>query len=324
MAFAAPILCTIARNKLTPGLSQNIAVTSGFIIGFALTVVADAWTSNIIEDAFAAHSSMWQNKATLDPKNQPNPVVVLANGFVVFGIYFLIAGGVAFIRFWREPQRLAKHLASLELTSAKAEKHSAERRLSMLQAQIEPHFLFNTLASVKSVLRENPALAESTINDLVDYLRSSIPRFEGDTQIKQVSLAEQIELCGKYLKIMQLRLGERLTFDTYIDENIAERPFPPLVIISLVENAIKHGIEPKPEGGKISVTARSSQQEIVITVEDSGVGLMHKDNSLSTGVGLENIRNQLNLLYDEGASIELTDNRHGGTTATLRVRGRAL
>lgn len=319
MALIGPTLATLARSKIASGTKQQVCVTTAAIVGFAMAAVADGWSSGIIEAGFKEHATTSKDLLDAASKLEQTTTIRLIDALVGSLIYFWLSGGIAFIRYWREPIKMVAFNSAQELSAVKADKHAAEARLSMLQAQIEPHFLFNSLASVKSVLRENPELAESTINDLVDYLRSSIPRFNGSDQVQQVTLEEQINLCEKYLKVMQLRMGNRLTYEVEIRDDVGSRPFPPLIVVSLVENAIKHGLEPKTEGGHTAIHAHQQGQDILVTVEDSGIGLLGDSNTLSTGLGLENIRNQLHVLYADKAKLELTGNEQGGVTASLRI-----
>ena len=320
MVITGATLATLSRTYIKFGTLQRVFVTLAMFAGILGAALFDSWSSAKIEASFKAHSQQSRPLIEAAEEHESSMPAQVINSLFALGLYFWLAGGLAYIRYWREPGELAAHMAALELTEAKADKHAAQAQLSVLQAQIEPHFLFNTLASVKSVMRADPALAESTIDDLVDYLRASIPRLDGDHRVQPVSLKKQIELCRKYLKIMQLRMGERLEFDTQVSADVEDVSFPPLVVISLVENAIKHGLEPKPEGGKISIQASNDEQTLQIEVIDSGIGLDNQVTAgLSSGVGLRNIREQLRVLYGDLAELEICGNPSGGVTATLRI-----
>jgi sensor histidine kinase YesM len=151
--------------------------------------------------------------------------------------------------FWMNAQR-ARELARL-----RQEKNEADLRLTVLQAQVEPHFLFNTLASIHSLIRPDPIRAEATIEALVDHLRATMPKFRAEIGSTHSTLAQQIEVCWSYLAVMKVRMGHRLRYAVDVPECLRSHTFPPLMLISLVENAIKHGIEPSPSGGNIVMSA---------------------------------------------------------------------
>jgi two-component sensor histidine kinase len=325
MVITGATLATLSRTYIKFGTLQRVFVTLSMFAGILGAALFDSWSSSKIEDSFKAHSENSRQIIEATTEQQLGMPAQVINALFGLGLYFWLAGGIAYIRYWREPAQLAGHNSALELTAAKADKHAVQAQLSVLQAQIEPHFLFNTLASVKSVLRADPALAESTIDDLVDYLRASIPRLDGNHRVQPVSLKQQVELCRKYLKIMQLRMGERLEFETKVSFDVEHVEFPPLVVISLVENAIKHGIEPKLSGGKITIQADNVEQALQVDVIDSGVGLNNQVTAgLSSGVGLRNIREQLRVLYGDRAELEISGNSSGGVTATLRILNEAV
>ncbi|MCH2189584.1 MAG: histidine kinase [Gammaproteobacteria bacterium] len=321
MTLIGATSATIARTKIAPGLTQQIAVSSALVFGVVAAGLADGWSSMRIEEAFLNHSSSQKEaiKATLDTKNNSTSILLL-DAAVGTLIYFWLAGGIAFIRYWREPSLMARHLSDIEMSQLKASRSDIQARLTMLQAQIEPHFLFNSLASIKSMVRQNPELAEKSIANLVDYLRASVPRLDKSQSAKPNTLMEQIDLCEKYLKVMELRMGDRLVFDCAISPNIESLEFPPLILLSLVENAIKHGIEPKPEGGRVSITAETRSNDIVIKVIDTGIGLNQKSVTHCAGVGLANINDQLQVLYQGQAKLHLEQNQTGGVTAMITIK----
>jgi len=179
--------------------------------------------------------------------------------------------------------------------------------------------LFNSLASVKSVIRDKPELAEKTIDNLVDYLRASIPRFGDDDRIQTATLGQQIELCAKYLDVMKLRLGDRLSYSMNVEPEVAGHVFPPLVITSLVENAIKHGIEPSTSGGTVTISAAHEGKDLLIRVTDTGVGLGHQNQGSSSGLGLANIKEQLAVLYGGLAKLDLSADEAGVVCASIKI-----
>ena len=182
----------------------------------------------------------------------------------------------------------------------------AEARLSVLQAQIEPHFLFNALSNLQLLIAEDPAAAQQMTAALARYLRQSMPRERGDGS----TLRQQLELSRAYLDIMRIRMGQRLLYRIRAEDDVLTAPFPPLLMATLIENAIKHGIEPKPGGGHVEVDARRDGTRLVVTVSDDGVGFS-PDAASGHGVGLANTRARLAALYGDAASLDLGDNAPG-------------
>lgn len=193
----------------------------------------------------------------------------------------------------------------------------AQAQLKMLQAQIEPHFLFNTLASVQQLVRKDAQLADFLLTQLIRYLRDAMPDIRGAGS----TLGREFGLVEAYLNIARVRMGGRLEVDVTIPEALADISFPPLVTHTLVENAIKHGVEPKPGPVKISVTAAEIQESgipyVEIQVVDNGVGFGGAE-TMGTGVGLRNIRERLAGLYGGQARLDVTGAVPDGVCATVR------
>ena len=205
--------------------------------------------------------------------------------------------------------------------SAVAEHESLQRqlleaRLQTMQAQVEPHFLFNTLASVDYLIETDPARASTMQKNLIQYLRAAMPQMrESATQ-----LGREVVLCQAYLEILKVRMEERLQVNIAVPDGLRSADFPPMMLQSMVENAIKHGLEPKAEGGSLSLTAEIVDGELHVTVADTGLGFSASGASTSGGgVGLTNIRERLQLLYAGRAHLEITPNLPSGTRASIVV-----
>ncbi|MGH8229006.1 MAG: sensor histidine kinase [Steroidobacteraceae bacterium] len=233
-------------------------------------------------------------------------------------IYFLLSGGLALRTYFGEQRRLLEEARERALGSLKLQKEQVDLRLLLLQAQIEPHFLFNTLASLRSLLRQDVGRAEVMIDALVEHLRATLPAMRaspGDS-----TLADQLRLCSSYLDLMTIRLPDRLTYEIAVPAVLEGAPFPALILLTLVENAVKHGIEPKPGPGHIRVEAARADREdgphLLVRVIDDGMGLK---TGLGHGVGLTNVRSQLALKYHSRASFSLTAPTTGGTIAAIDV-----
>lgn len=191
------------------------------------------------------------------------------------------------------------------------EKALLEAELRTLQAQVEPHFLYNTLANVQYLTRHDPALAGQMVSRLIGYLRLALPELRGPAS----TVGREMALAEHYLHIMALRMGGRLRYRCHCPEALIERPMPPLMLISLVENAIKHGIEPRPGPGEVVVTVSADANRLLLEVEDDGVGL--REGEMGSGVGLRNIRQRLQGLYGGLAGFDLRSRPEGGVLAYL-------
>jgi signal transduction histidine kinase len=194
-----------------------------------------------------------------------------------------------------------------------AERAAVEANLRALQAQIEPHFLFNTLANVVSLIEPAPQKARLMLQDFIEYLRASL----ASTRARQSTLGREAELMRAFLRLIQIRMGDRLRFRVEIPEALERAAFPPMLLQPLIENAIKHGLEPTIQGGEVVVRAAAQPNAIEITVEDSGRGFQ---GDVQSGLGLANVRERLAGLYGPTASFVI-ENRSPppGTRITLRV-----
>ncbi|HEY1042314.1 MAG TPA: histidine kinase, partial [Telluria sp.] len=186
----------------------------------------------------------------------------------------------------------------------------SESQLRLLRAQIEPHFLFNTLGAVQQLAEKGaPRAAELTAN-LIDFLRASMAEMRSE----QVPLSSEFGLVESYLKVMKTRLGERLDFSVSLPALLESVSVPSMILLTLVENAIKHGIEPSLRGGQVEVSALREGTRIRIRVEDTGVGMNELPGG---GNGLENVRRRLQLAHGEAAALELHDGQGHGFVADI-------
>jgi LytS/YehU family sensor histidine kinase len=193
------------------------------------------------------------------------------------------------------------------------EKELTEARLSLLHAQVEPHFLYNTLASAQLLTRSDPARADEMLGHLIQYLRHSLPR----TQEESSSLGEELERAIAYLEILRIRMGPRLQVQVDVPEALLGTPLPPMMLQTLVENAIKHGLEPRTGGGTVWIRARQGDGQVAITVADDGAGFGAKPGG--TGIGLKNVRERLRLLHGNAAGLAVVANFPQGVAATITV-----
>jgi signal transduction histidine kinase len=190
----------------------------------------------------------------------------------------------------------------------------AEAQLKMMQAQVEPHFLFNTLASVDYLIETDPARASTMQKNLIQYLRAALPQMrEGSS-----TLGKEMVLCRAYLEILKVRMEDRLRFAVNVPQGLSSARFPPMMLQSLVENAIKHGLEPKPEGGSLTLSADVSHGRLRVTVADTGLGF-GAAGTAGGGVGLDNVRERLAALYGGAATLRIEGNAPAGTIVTIEV-----
>ena len=195
-----------------------------------------------------------------------------------------------------------------------------EARMAMMQAQVEPHFLFNTLASIDHLIEFDPKRASQMQRNLISLLRASMPSMRStDSGLRPLDL--ELAVVRPYLEILKVRMEERLTTEIDVPDGLLSAEFPPMMIQTLVENSIKHGLEPKAEGGHLSVKAEIRHGKLAVTVCDTGLGFEAAATGAThgTGVGLANIRERLGLLYGSKASLTIANNPVGGTIVTITV-----
>ncbi|QTN23504.1 histidine kinase [Rhizobacter sp. AJA081-3] len=193
-----------------------------------------------------------------------------------------------------------------------------EARMAAMQAQVEPHFLFNTLASIDHLIETDPKRASVMQKNLIALLRASMPTMRETAANGVRDLGRELAVIAPYLEILKVRMEDRLSTLIDVPEGLRSAEFPPMMIQSLVENAIKHGLEPKPEGGSLAVKAEIVHGKLAVTVADSGLGF-GKAATAGTGIGLNNIRERLQLLYGNRASLSVGENLPSGTRVTITV-----
>jgi hypothetical protein len=230
---------------------------------------------------------------------------------------FSLWAGVGGLAYWlfsslRQEERARAELADAECRRQALTAQMVEAKLSALQAQIEPHFLFNTLANVKRLYETAPHQGREMLSSLISYLRAALPsmRQSGST------LGRELELARSFLTILKMRMGERLNFSIEADPALGDAQVPPMVVPTLVENAIKHGLSPLPEGGRIDIAARRDGDALLIDIRDNGAGFSSTGGS---GVGLANTRSRLAALYGPRAALSLSAAEPRGVVASVRL-----
>jgi sensor histidine kinase YesM len=227
------------------------------------------------------------------------------------GVMFSLIGGSFAILYVLNVERRRR--------AEQAERTAMSSQLQVLQAQVEPHFLFNTLASLDALLTTDTVAARALLGHLNRYLRASLIHARSDS----ATLETEFSLLSAYLAIMAMRLPHRLRYRVECDADCAQLVFPPMLVQPLVENAVTHGVEPAAEGGEISVQARRVADRLVVTVSDTGTG-WGRSGAHGTGTGLANVRERLHALYGEAASVTTHAVEPHGAVVELSVPVRLL
>jgi len=232
--------------------------------------------------------------------------------------------GSAIIKYTYKGRVQAEVKAAQATETAEAEslkRQVVEARMAAMQAQVEPHFLFNTLASIDHLIETDPARASTMQKNLIALLRASMPSMReatGNGTNGVRDLGRELAVIRPYLEILKVRMEERLATDIQVPDGLLSAEFPPMMIQTLVENAIKHGLEPKAEGGSLTLKAEIVHGKLQVTVADTGLGF-GKAATAGTGVGLANIRERLQLLYGPRATLTVAENQPSGTVVTITV-----
>ncbi len=208
-------------------------------------------------------------------------------------------------------------IAATEALARQAQRQAAENQLRLLESQLEPHMLFNTLANLRVLIGIDPARAQQMLDRLIGFLRATL----GASRVGMHPLSAEFARLADYLALMQIRMGERLRTTLELPAELASTPVPPLLLQPLVENAIQHGLEPHVDGGRLIVRARLDGDRLVLTVRDTGAGLAAAPAAGGTHFGLQQVRERLATLYGERGSLTLAaaDDADGGTVATVRI-----
>ncbi len=233
-------------------------------------------------------------------------VTAFGNGLFV-SLFFLFK-----FRESRAEAALLKAEAAHHLVS----KQAIEAELKVMQAQVEPHFLFNTLASVQFLTETDPPQATKLLGHLLSYLRAALPQL----RTASTALGKEIEMAEAYLNILKMRMGERLEFNVDVPDVLRQAPFPPGLLISVVENAIEHGLETQAQGGTVSIVAKRVDGKLQVTVTDTGAGVSTASpRPAGRGVGLANVRERLAALYGSAARFSLENAPPRGARAVIEI-----
>jgi len=219
-----------------------------------------------------------------------------------------VAGFVLREKHARDEARL--HRAEAE--RQQLEKNILEAKLQLMQAQVEPHFLFNTLANVQHLVETDPPAASRMLDSLIKYLRAALPQMRESA----TTLRRELEMARAFLEIHRIRMGTRLEYSIEVPPHLLDVGFPPMMLLSLVENALKHGVDPCCECSSVAIRAAHADGRLSVSVADTGEGIVPKKGG---GIGLANIRERLKALYGHEARLLLEENNPQGVVASIEI-----
>jgi len=228
------------------------------------------------------------------------------------GTGLLFAPWVAMSALLRQRDSMVRSQAvAFERERGELERKALDARLRLLQAQVEPHFLFNTLANVRELVDSGSAQASTVLNSLIAYLRAAVPRLQDPS----TTVGHELELVRAYLELMHMRMPDRLQFTIHADDTALALRCPPMTLLTLVENAVRHGIDPSEEGGRIEVVVRLQDGRVRAQVIDTGVGMRNSGKGL--GTGLSTLRERLQLTFGSDAHMRLLALEPHGVSAEV-------
>jgi sensor histidine kinase YesM len=278
------------------------ARTGPRVVALIAAVVAGLAAGIVLADALMA---------VMYPNDKGAPSLMKQISAILLWSHVVAAGCLGYFFLLREEDAAAA-LHREELRRVELDRELAEARLQVMQAQVEPHFLFNTLANVRRLFQTDPSAARTMLLHLSRYLSAMLPRMRS----AQSTLEHELALALAYLQVQKIRMGARLAIRVDVPDALGAAPFPPMMLVTLVENAIRHGLNPQPHGGEVSIIARAADGRLRVQVGDTGRGL---SESSGPGVGLANIRARLTTLYEGHARLLLAQNPDGGVTATIEL-----
>jgi len=236
-------------------------------------------------------------------------------GIVTF-LGILVGPWVALASMVRQREAFARHQAlEFDLARSELERQAVDARMRLLQAQVQPHFLFNTLANVRALVNTGSPDATALLDSLIAYLRAAVPRLQDPA----TTIVDELQLVTAYLEVMRMRMPDRLRYTVRSDAASGQQRCPPLTVLTLVENAVRPGIDPSEEGGRIDVDVRTSDGRCLIEVSDTGAGLAATpaDDVTVSGTGLATLRERLELAFGGRAFLRLDEADGGGVRARL-------
>jgi signal transduction histidine kinase len=292
--FGAVWIVVVVASNWAPARTgpRVLALAAAVLVGLILGNLAN----NIIDPLL------------FPPMKDPSTLLKEISAVMLWS-HVIVAGVLGYYFLLRE-EEVAASLHREQMRRIDLDRELAEARLQLMQAQIEPHFLFNALANVRRLYQTDAPSARAMLDQLSRYLGAMLPRMRST----ESTLGQELALALAYLHVQKIRMGARLTVVSAVPESLQSLPFPPMMLVTLVENAIRHGVSPLPQGGEVRIAATHADGRLRVQVSDTGRGLAESSGS---GVGLANISARLATLYGTGAQLLLAENAAGGVTATL-------
>jgi LytS/YehU family sensor histidine kinase len=285
----------VVRKRLFPspegapwqdGTKVRLFLIASIIVGFVIGNTIGGW--------YSGQSTL--NLLKFEPQKFA--------GFVIL----CVAVSIVFIKFFYQHDRLRV-----------AERQATESKLQLLQSQLEPHMLFNTLANLRVLIDLDPKRAEAMLDRIIDYLRATL----GASRVTSHALSLEFDRLDDYLALMQIRMGARMRYMLDLPNDLKAAPCPALILQPLVENAVLHGLEPNAAGGEVHVSAQQSNQQLTLTVADTGLGFEntedHTSSESNSGFGLAQLRERLETLYAGRANVEIVPNEPSGTKVIITM-----
>lgn len=260
-----------------------------------------------------------EDVVSLGLENGPRVHIVKSTVLTDIALWWILASIIIKLAYRGRLQAEFRADAATQTAESEAlRRQVTEARLAAMQAQVEPHFLFNTLASIDHLIETDPPRASLMQKSLIALLRAAMPTMRETTASNVRPLGRELEVIRPYLDILKMRMEDRLDTQVDVPAGLYTAAFPPMMIQSLVENAIRHGLEPKPEGGSLKVSAQIVDGQLAVSVADTGVGFGNASTG-GSGVGLANIRERLQLLYGDRAHLSVAQNAGAGTIVTISL-----
>jgi signal transduction histidine kinase len=330
LAVAVPLALMISADSETPAatwLARTIIIGIGALLFYGLAESRPArlprrlgrWMFQLI--ALALAMPLWTYVAYWittggDPQFAANPKRLSGFMSLTFGgIFFGACVSLGAMIRQREARVNAQTLA-FERERRELERQAVEARTQLLRSQIQPHFLFNTLANIQALVETGSPHAPQVLASLIAYLKAAVPQLDETVS----TLGREVELARAYLELMRMRMPDRLRFKLEVDPSVLACRCPPTTLLTLVENAVRHGIDPAEDGGEIDITVKRDGGDVLIRVEDSGVGPGGSDAGPGpgTGSGLKALRERLALAFGTGAALRLFEREPHGFRAEVQ------
>ncbi|MES2298414.1 MAG: histidine kinase [Pseudomonadota bacterium] len=311
-----------AAIRELPGSDDIVSARDSLQVRAKVAHIAPYGSGAALRQYFAALVGSPRNQimATVTPDGEAGSVMLLCEPErAAWSDWFLVDDGTnlenaeAIVRAITRRVAERRRGEQVAVRQSATEKELTQAKLSLLHAQVEPHFLYNTLASAQILTRTDPPGADAMLGNLIVYLRHSLPR----TDDALSTLGAELERSRAYLDILKIRMGSRLNLQIEVPEQFMQARFPAMMMQTLVENAIKHGLEPKSGGGTVWILARAAGDAIAVTVADDGRGFSAEGGG--TGIGLRNIRERLRLAYGDAAAFSIVANFPCGVAATITL-----